>query len=59
MGERQREGITLARQRGTDKGRARTLAPDRAVELVARAAAGIPRSELARQYGLNRETVYQ
>jgi DNA invertase Pin-like site-specific DNA recombinase len=57
--ERQREGIALAKQRGAYKGRQKTLTPDRAAELVQRAASGIPKSVLASQYGISRETVYQ
>lgn len=57
--ERQREGIALAKQRGAYKGRKRALGPAQVAELVCSAAAGIPKSELARQYGLSRETVYQ
>lgn len=57
--ERQREGIALAKQRGAYRGRKRTLTPEQVAELTARSAAGTPKSELARQYGLSRETVYQ
>lgn len=59
IGDRQREGIALAKQRGAYTGRKRTLGPEQMTELVARAAAGTPKSELARQYGLSRETVCQ
>lgn len=57
--ERQREGIALAKTRGVYKGRKPALDSERVAELVARAAAGIPKTELAREYGLSRETVYQ
>jgi DNA invertase Pin-like site-specific DNA recombinase len=57
--ERQREGIALARLRGAYRGRKKTLSPEKAAELVSRAAAGIPKSALAREYGISRETVYQ
>ncbi|WP_139007007.1 recombinase family protein [Arthrobacter crystallopoietes] len=57
--ERQREGITLARQRGAYRGRKRTLSSEQAVELVRRAASGTPKTILARDYGISRETVYQ
>jgi DNA invertase Pin-like site-specific DNA recombinase len=57
--ERQREGIALAKQRGAYRGRKKTLTPERAAELVKRAANGIPKSVLASDYGISRETVYQ
>jgi DNA invertase Pin-like site-specific DNA recombinase len=57
--ERQREGIALARQRGAYRGRKRMLTSEQAGELVRRAASGIPKSALARDYGISRETVYQ
>ena len=57
--ERQREGIALAKQRGAYKGRKKTLMPERAAELVQRAANGVPKSVLAAEYGISRETVYQ
>lgn len=57
--ERQREGIALAKQRGSYKGRKRTLTPERAAELVQRAETGVPKALLAREYGISRETVYQ
>ena len=59
IGERQREGIALAKQRGAYKGRKRALTPELAAELADRAAAGEPKSVLAREYGISRETVYQ
>ncbi|MCM0616482.1 recombinase family protein [Paenarthrobacter sp. TYUT067] len=57
--ERQREGIALAKQRGAYRGRKKTLTPERATELVQRAADGTPKSVLAKDYGISRETVYQ
>ncbi|MDQ1060407.1 DNA invertase Pin-like site-specific DNA recombinase [Arthrobacter globiformis] len=57
--ERQREGIALAKHRGAYKGRKKTLTQERAAELVQRAASGIPKSALAMDYGISRETVYQ
>lgn len=57
--ERQREGIALAKQRGAYRGRKKALTPERAAELVQRAAIGIPKSVLASDYGISRETVYQ
>lgn len=57
--ERQREGIALAKQRGAYRGRKKTLTPERAAELVRKAADGTPKSVLAKDYGISRETVYQ
>lgn len=56
--ERQREGISLAKQRGAYRGRAPSLDAKSATELRAKAAAGVPKAALARQYGISRETVY-
>lgn len=56
--ERQREGITLAKQRGAYRGRTPSLDPTKAAELREKAAAGVPKAALARQYGISRETVY-
>ena len=41
------------------KGRKKTLTPERAAELVQRAGSGVPKSLLAHDYGISRETVYQ
>lgn len=56
--ERQREGISLAKQRGAYRGRAPSLDGKSAAELRAKAAAGVPKAALARHYGISRETVY-
>ncbi len=57
--ERQREGITLARQRGVYRGRARALNGEQIGQLRQRAANGITKATLAREFGISRETVYQ
>ncbi len=57
--ERQGEGIALAKQRSAYKGRKKTLTPDRAAKMVQPAESGVPKSVLARDYGISRETVYQ
>jgi DNA invertase Pin-like site-specific DNA recombinase len=49
----------LAKQRGAYRGRKKTLTPERAAELVERAATGIPKAVLTAEYGISRETVYQ
>lgn len=56
--ERQREGIAIAKAKGLYKGRARALTPEQAREVREQAAAGIPKSDLARAYGISRETLY-
>lgn len=56
--ERQREGIALAKQRGVYRGRARSLTVAQVEDLRARVAAGVPKSVLAREFGVSRETVY-
>ena len=57
--ERQREGIALAKQRGAYRGRKKALAPERVVELRRRASAGEKKAQLAREFGISRETLYQ
>jgi len=57
--ERQREGISLAKQRGAYKGRKKALGPDQAKALQQRAQAGEPKASLAREFGISRETLYQ
>jgi DNA invertase Pin-like site-specific DNA recombinase len=56
--ERQREGIAKAKTRGAYTGRKPALTPQQAGELRARAAAGVSKSTLAKEYGVSRETVY-
>lgn len=57
--ERQREGIALARQRGAYRGRKKALAQEQVAELRQRAAAGENKAQLAREFGISRETLYQ
>ena len=59
IGERQREGITLAKQRGAYRGRSKSLSPTQATELRERARAGEQKTSLAREFGISRETLYQ
>ena len=56
--ERQREGITLAKQAGMYKGRKPSLSPEKIAELRGRAAAGESKTALATEYGVTRQTVY-
>lgn len=57
--ERQREGIALAKQRGAYRGRKKALGPERVAELRRRAATGEQKAQLAREFGISRETLYQ
>jgi DNA invertase Pin-like site-specific DNA recombinase len=56
--ERQLEGIALAKERGVYKGRKPAFNAEQAAELVARLDAGVGVSQLAREYGVSRQTVY-
>ena len=56
---RQREGIAIAKAKGVYKGRKKALATEQLQELVELARSGMPKAELARSYGIGRETVYQ
>lgn len=57
--ERQREGIAVAKQRGIYTGRKKILSPQVVAQLKARAAAGESKTQLAREAGISRETLYQ
>jgi DNA invertase Pin-like site-specific DNA recombinase len=56
--ERQREGIAAAKTRGVYTGRKPALTEQQAGELRERAAAGERKADLAREFGVSRETVY-
>ena len=58
--ERQREGIALAKAKGTVyKGRKPALNIERIAQLREQAATGANRSKLAKEFGISRETLYQ
>lgn len=57
--ERQREGIALAKARGAYKGRPKSLKPEQVQQLRDRVALGVPKAEVARQFGIGRDTVYE
>ena len=56
--ERQREGIALAKQRGAYRGRKRSLGAEEVVELTRRVAGGEQKSQVDRDMGICRETLY-
>ena len=57
--ERQREGISLAKQRGVYRGRKKSLSLEQATVLRQRVAAGEQKATLAREFSISRETLYQ
>lgn len=56
--ERQREGIEQAKLRGAYKGRRPVLDAAQVADLRAKAAAGVPKTVLAKDFGIGRATVY-
>src|SRR5215510_6467496 len=57
--ERQREGIALAKQRGVYRGRKRSLTSVQIAEVKRRIGAGEQKAQVARAFGISRETLYQ
>jgi DNA invertase Pin-like site-specific DNA recombinase len=57
--ERQREGITLAKQRGAYKGRKKALSAAAVIQLRERITVGISKAKVAREFGISRQTLYQ
>ncbi|MFM2666669.1 recombinase family protein [Vibrio mediterranei] len=57
--ERQREGIALAKQRGAYRGRKKALSELEIEQLKSRVASGDKKAQIARDFGISRETLYQ
>lgn len=57
--ERQREGISLAKQRGVYRGRKKALSESRIEELRRRVEAREPKAALAREFGISRASLYE
>jgi len=57
--ERQREGIGLAKKRGAYRGRKKALNNEQVTDLKNRVAAGQPKTQVARDFGISREMLYQ
>src|SRR5918996_2142014 len=57
--ERQREGITQAKKRGAFKGRRKSLSQTAVADMRQRIAAGVSKSQVAREFGISRETLYK
>src|SRR5437763_9440092 len=59
INERQREGIALAKQRGAYKGRKKSLSQAAVAQLRQRITTGISKAQVAREFGISRQTLYQ
>jgi DNA invertase Pin-like site-specific DNA recombinase len=59
INERQREGIALAKQRGAYKGRKKSLSQSSIAQLHQRLTTGISKAQVAREFGISRQTLYQ
>jgi DNA invertase Pin-like site-specific DNA recombinase len=61
IGERQREGIALAKKRGvySGKSRKRKLSDEQISNIKVKLGQGVPKSRIAREFGITRETLYQ
>jgi DNA invertase Pin-like site-specific DNA recombinase len=57
--ERQMEGITLAKKKGLYKGRKPSLSIEQIEELKKRVSDGVPKTRVARDFNISRETLYQ
>ncbi|MCX7119961.1 MAG: recombinase family protein [Legionellales bacterium] len=57
--ERQREGIAIAKLKGAYKGRRKALSSEQINELKTSILSGEKKAQLARKYGISRETLYQ
>lgn len=57
--DRQREGIALAKQRGVYRGRKKSLSDIEKMELLDRIKIGDKKAQVARDFGISRETLYQ
>lgn len=56
--ERQREGIAIAKTKGAYKGRKPVLSPEQQIALSEQVKAGVKKSDLVRQFGVSRQTLY-
>lgn len=57
--ERQREGISLAKQRGVYRGRKKALNSNQVEELRRRVESRETKAALAREFGISRATLYE
>ena len=59
IGERQREGVAIAKEKGLYKGRKKSLNDEQVRELQERVAQGEKKAILAKAFNIRRETIYQ
>ena len=57
--ERQREGIVLAKKRGVYRSRKRALSNTEIEEVLSRIDSGEKKAQVARDFGISRETLYK
>lgn len=57
--EWQRDGIALAKKRGAYRGWKKALSSEEIADLKSRVAAGQLKTQVARDFGISRETLYQ
>lgn len=57
--ERQREGIALAKSKGSYKGRKKALSKEAMLKLRELIGAGVSKARVAREFGISRQTLYQ
>jgi DNA invertase Pin-like site-specific DNA recombinase len=57
--ERQREGIAQAKKRGAFKGRKKSLSQADVAQMRQQIAAGMSKAQVAREFGISRQTLYQ
>lgn len=56
--ERQKEGIELAKKKGVYKGRTKALNQEQVEKIREKIQLGVPKSKIAKEYGINRATLY-
>lgn len=59
IGERQKEGVQLAKARGAYKGRKQEMTAERIAEIQKRIADGEPKAQVAKAMGISRDTLYR
>jgi DNA invertase Pin-like site-specific DNA recombinase len=59
INERRREGMALAKAKGTHIGRPKTINDDARLEMVSAVMKGEPKQRVAQRYGISRTTLYK